>query len=304
MFCFAMQTFVLQDSTIAQDAAAETQPTEWKPGAGGVRQTTSEGDRTGILDPEYKPQLPTIFFIGDSTVKNSWGNGDGGLWGWADHIDPYFDLAKVNVENEALGGTSSRSYIAQGHWQRVLALVKPGDFVVMQFGHNDGAGTVDDPRNARRSINGSGDESQDVVIGDRTETVHTYGWYLKKIASDAKAKGATPVLCSLIPRNGWREGKINRSTTYAVWAKEAAESGDFLFVDLHKRICDQYDALGEEAVRATMFGRDATHPIFAGAALNAKIVVQGLKELPGDPFAELLSEMGDSLAAAPEFARP
>ncbi len=75
----------------------------------------------------------------------------------------------MNVENQALGGTSSRSYINQKHWERVLALVKPGDYVMMQFGHNDGGGA----NNARGSLRGNGEETQDVTTSDGMETVHT-----------------------------------------------------------------------------------------------------------------------------------
>lgn len=55
-------------------------------------------------------QKPTVFIIGDSTVKNGQGNGAGGLWGWGDPIVRFFDTTKINVENHALGGTSSRTF--------------------------------------------------------------------------------------------------------------------------------------------------------------------------------------------------
>ena len=84
------------------------------------------------------PGLPTLFIIGDSTVKNSTGRGVGGLWGWGNTIAVFFDKTKINVENRALGGRSSRSFHTEGLWDKVLAAIKPGDFVMMQFGHNDG----------------------------------------------------------------------------------------------------------------------------------------------------------------------
>src|SRR5580700_9638475 len=67
--------------------------------------------RTGVLHPNYNASLPTLFLIGDSTVKNSWDTGSDGLWGWGRPLTAYFDESKINVENQALGGTSSRSYI-------------------------------------------------------------------------------------------------------------------------------------------------------------------------------------------------
>src|ERR1700689_3243623 len=139
--------------------------------------------RTGVLHPNYNPALPTIFLIGDSTVKNSWDEGADELWGWGHPLVGYFDPAKINVENQALGGTSSRSYISGGHWERVLALVRPGDFVMMQFGHNDSG--------PAGSIKGNGDETEERTdTKGKQETVHSYGWYIRKYIAETKAKGA------------------------------------------------------------------------------------------------------------------
>ena len=81
---------------------------------------------------------PTVFLIGDSTVKNGQDNGSNGQWGWGHILPYYFDKEKVNVENDALGGTSSRTFLEnQNLWPRVLPKVQAGDFVLMQFGHND-----------------------------------------------------------------------------------------------------------------------------------------------------------------------
>src|SRR5262249_10484959 len=143
--------------------------------------------RTGVLHANYNPKLPTLFLIGDSTVKNSWDLGTDGLWGWGKPLEFYFDKEKINVENQALGGTSSRSY-QKANWPGVLALVKPGDFVMMQFGHNDGARTL-----GRSSLRGNGEETQEEGMGEAKETVHTYGWYIRKYITDTKAKGATPI---------------------------------------------------------------------------------------------------------------
>ena len=93
-------------------------------------------------------QKPTVFTLGDSTVKNGQGNGAGGLWGWGDPFQQYFDTAKVVVKNRALGGTSSRTFQTKGLWDEVLKELKKGDFVLMQFGHNDG-GAINDTLRAR-----------------------------------------------------------------------------------------------------------------------------------------------------------
>src|SRR5690348_15125819 len=72
------------------------------------------------------PHLPTLYIIGDSTVRNGQGDGNNGQWGWGDVIGKDFDASKINVVNWALGGRSSRTYITQAHWEKVVAALKAG----------------------------------------------------------------------------------------------------------------------------------------------------------------------------------
>ena len=200
------------------------------------------------------PKLPSVFLIGDSTVRNGHGDGSNGQWGWGEPIVDLFDPAKINVVNRAVGGLSSRTYLTQGHWDRVLAMLKPGDIVMMQFGHNDG-GPADDPARARGSLYGVGDETREIdnPITKQHEVVHTFGWYLRKFIADARAKGATPIVCSLIPRKIWQDGKMVRNTDgYAGWAAEVARSEHVPLVDLNEIIARRYDALGRTEGRAAL----------------------------------------------------
>ena len=176
--------------------------------------------------PVLKPGIPTVWLVGDSTVRNGRGDGANNQMGWGDELAPYLDLNKVNLVNRAIGGRSSKTYITEGHWDEVLAMIKPGDIVLIQFGHNDG-GLPDDPSRARASLPGVGDETQEIEnpILKQHETVHTFGWYLRKYVTDTRAKGATPILCSLIPRKIWKDGKIVRNTdTYAGWTRDVADA--------------------------------------------------------------------------------
>jgi lysophospholipase L1-like esterase len=235
------------------------------------------------------PALPTLFLIGDSTVRN--GEGDGrnrGEWGWGDFLGAKFDTNKINVVNQAVGGLSSRTYLTQGHWDRVLAMMKKGDFVMMQFGHNDG-GAANDTSRARASLRGTGEETQEMdnLLTRRHEIVHTYGWYLRKFISDAQAKGATPLVCSLIPRQTWKDGRIVRSKdSYAGWAGQAAQAAGAAFIDLNEIIASRYDELGPEKTAALFV--EGPHTNAQGAALNAQCVIAGLKALPDDPLASYL----------------
>jgi lysophospholipase L1-like esterase len=234
--------------------------------------------RVGPVHAGFNPKLPTVWLIGDSTVKNGRDDGGGGLWGWGNPVAAYFDRSQINVENQALGGTSSRSYLTTKLWEAVRVQLKPGDFVIMQFGHNDGGGAYDDDR-ARKSIKGSGDDTVEVALKatGQKETVHTYGWYLRQYIADTKAQGATPIVCSLIPRNDWKDGQVLRAgDSYAKWAREAAIAGGAFFFDLNAFIADIYDQMGQEAVKP-FFPKEHTHPGWEGASLNAQCVVAGIR---------------------------
>src|SRR6187431_1254174 len=98
---------------------------------------------------------PVLYIIGDSTVRNGDGSGRNGQWGWGSVIDPFFDTSKISISNQALGGRSSRTFITEGRWDKVLATLQKGDYVMMQFGHND-ASPLDDTARARGTIKGVG----------------------------------------------------------------------------------------------------------------------------------------------------
>lgn len=236
---------------------------------------------------------PTLWLIGDSTVNNGSGKGADGLWGWGAPLAAHFDKAKIAVVNRARGGRSSRTFLSEGLWEKVAAELKPGDFVLMQFGHNDG-GPLAGPK-ARASLKGNGEESQEVAIegGDKKEVVHSYGWYLRKYIADAKAKGATPIVLSPIPRNMWKADKVSRASgDYGKWAKEAAEAGGALFIDLNEIVARHYEADGREKVQTEFFTeKDHTHTTAAGAKVNASSVAEGIKALKDCPLAGLLAPM-------------
>ena len=82
----------------------------------------------------------------------------------------------------------------------------------MQFGHNEGS-KPDTTRGGYRGVlKGTGEDSVQLTWPDgKLETVHSYGWYLKKFIRDAKAKGATPIVLSMIPRNQFNEGCLVRN---------------------------------------------------------------------------------------------
>jgi lysophospholipase L1-like esterase len=255
---------------------------------------------------------PALFLIGDSTIRNSsWDNGaTAGQFGWGHMMKYYFDTDRIYVVNDAMGGTSSRSYQDSPQlWPIVLPKIQAGDYVLMAFGHNDG----------RSSLPGNGDETQQMPAAGRggarrgrggpatapatgaapttaaaapMETVHTYGWYMRQYIRQIKAKGATPIVLSLIPRNRWTNGKVGRnSNDYALWAKQAAEQEGVIFIPLNDLIADEYDKLGMEKVQSDLFPpKEAVHPNWAGASLNARIVVEAIKNLKDCDLKDYLRE--------------
>jgi len=221
------------------------------------------------------PDLPTVFVVGDSTARNQ------ADLGWGDHFAHYFDTTRINVANRARAGRSSRTFITEGSWDRVLAEMKPGDFVLLQMGHNDG-GNLDGPK-ARGSLKGLGDETKDVTLPDgHTETVHTYGWYMRKYIADTRAKKATPILLSLTIRNIWKDGpdgkpRIERDMGYDAELKQLAAEEHIAYVDMATVEADRLEATGQEKT-ALLFPKDHTHTSAEGAELNAQSVAIALRK--------------------------
>lgn len=240
-------------------------------------------------------EKPTFYIVGDSTVKNGQGTGGGGLWGWGDFIAPYFDTMKISIENDALGGTSSRTFQTGGRWDRVLNKLKPGDYVIMQFGHNDGS-ALDDSSRARGTIKGIGEESKEInnPIRKVKEVVHTYGWYMRQYINDVKIKGAIPIVCSPIPRNDWKDGKVSRSSdSYALWAEQVAKAEGVAFINLNDLVATKYESMGADAVKP-FFPGDHTHTNVEGAKVNAQIVVDQIKALKPGKLATYLKQTLES----------
>jgi rhamnogalacturonan acetylesterase len=220
------------------------------------------------------PALPTLFIVGDSTARNQ------ADLGWGDHLAHDFDTTRINVANRAHAGRSSRTFINEGSWDKVLAEMKPGDFVLLQMGHNDG-GDLGGAK-PRGSIKGLGDESKDVTLPDgHTETVHTYGWYMRKYIADTRARQATPILLSLTTRNIWKDGPdgkphIERDMGYDALLRQLATDQHVAFVDMATVEADRLEAAGQEKT-ALLFPKDHTHTSAEGAERNAQSVAIALR---------------------------
>lgn len=222
---------------------------------------------------------PVLYIIGDSTVQNGSGTGSDSLWGWGSFMNMYFNSDKIDIQNHAKGGRSSRTFITENRWDSIMKTIKKDDYVLMQFGHNDG-GELADTLRARGSIKGIGEESQDIYnpIRKVNETVYTYGHYMRKYVNDAKAKGAIPIIISPIPRNDFEKDGTIKKDKYGKWSQEVAQQTGAYFIDLNGIVIAEYQKMGAEKVKA-FFPKDHTHTNKAGAIVNAELVAKAIKKL-------------------------
>lgn len=252
-----------------------------------------------------KKRKPRVLLTGDSTVKNNDKDVDG-MWGWGSQAYTVFDSTKCVVVNAAKAGRSTRTFLYEGRWDEVYRSVQPGDYVLIQFGHND-TGHIDTQK--ERAVIATAKDTCHVykmASNGQYKVIYSFGWYLKKFIQDVREKGGTPILVSLTPRNRWHEGKgetvgelypvkekkgkqyIERrnDNSYGLWYRQVAEETGCAFLDVHNITADALQKMGKEKA-AAMYNRDHTHTSLAGAQLNAQSVAKGLKKMKS-PLAKLL----------------
>lgn len=229
---------------------------------------------------------PVVFITGDSTVKNNDKDEDG-MWGWGSQAYTIFDEKKITCVNSAKAGRSTRTFLNEGRWDKVYNSLQPGDYVLIQFGHND-IGPIDSLK--MRGVIACAKDINHVykMAGSgQYEVVYSFGWYLKKFIQDVREKGATPILLSLTPRNEWPGGKIERrNDTYGKWYREVAEETGVELVDVHNITADFLDKKGQKKAK-DYYNHDHTHTSLMGAKLNAKSVAKGLRQI-NSPLAAYL----------------
>jgi lysophospholipase L1-like esterase len=169
--------------------------------------------------------------------------------------------------------------------------MKPGDYVLLQWGHNDGGGPLTPDFKGRGEGKGIGDESAEVpimtpyqagpLVGKTTETIHTYGWYNRKYIADTRAKGATPLLLTVTVRDVWTPGPdgklhIERDMGYRDYDMQIATAEKVPLVDMATVAADKFEMLGPDTTRL-LFPIDHTHTSAVGAEMNAASVVTALQ---------------------------
>ncbi|WP_437921083.1 rhamnogalacturonan acetylesterase [Sphingobacterium sp. LRF_L2] len=221
---------------------------------------------------------PTVYLIGDSTVRNS----NEQYWGWGSLLSDFLDTARISVANHAMAGRSTRTFRKEGRWDKVDSLLKKGDYLLIQFGHNEGSKPDTSKQGYRGVLPGIGKDSVVLDWGNGNhETVRSYGENLRRFVRAAKEKGVTPVILSMIPRNQWDDkGHVKRADKdFGLWAQQIAKEEQVAFVDLNAITANKYDQLGADKVKKKYFPGDHTHTNYDGAMENAASVVEGLQQI-------------------------
>ncbi|KAJ5475703.1 Rhamnogalacturonan acetylesterase [Penicillium diatomitis] len=195
----------------------------------------------------------TIFLAGDSTMAKG-GGGSG---------------TDVTVSNQAIGGRSARSYTREGRFKTIANQVQAGDWVIIEFGHNDG-GSLSQSDNGRTDCGGTGDETCTSNYNGVTETILTFPKYLENAAKTFKSKGANVIISSQTPNNVWEGGSyVYAPSRFVGYAKLAAETAGVHYIDHGAYVADIYRTKGNSAVNA-YYPNDHTHTSPAGASVVAQ----------------------------------
>lgn len=236
---------------------------------------TGRAPRINALEIEPTPTISTIFLAGDSTVTDQ--PSDGYPYaGWGQML-PLFVKADAVVANYALSGRSSLSFIGEGVLDTIWSKIKPHDYLLIQFGHNDQ----------------KHDEAR------YTEPYSTYKETLKIYIDGARARGAYPILVTSVQRRFFQEDGTLRDThgDYLTAMRELAAAEEVPLIDLAARSKALFEELGPEGTKRLFMWlapgefmnfpegvEDNTHFQQQGGIDVAKLVLAGLKDLKLQPL--------------------
>lgn len=188
------------------------------------------------------PRKTTIFMIGDSTMANKDTLGDKQERGWGMMLHEFFN-DDIRIDNHAVNGRSSLSFINEGKWDKVIQQVEPGDFVIIQFGHNDEKSNPD----------------------RHTDPGSTFDANLERYVNETRAKGGIPILMNSVVRRNFPEASPNTLVdthgAYKESPKNVAERLHVHFVDANRITHELEQAMGaEESKKLHMWFEPGQHP--------------------------------------------
>jgi lysophospholipase L1-like esterase len=216
-----------------------------------------------------------VFMVGDSTMANKKAEVYPET-GWGQVVSQYFD-SLVTVHNHAVNGRSTKSFIDEGRWQVILDSLKKGDFVLIQFGHND----------------------QKIKDSTRyTIPFESYSENLEKYVLETREKGATPILLTSIIRRKFDENGqlIDTHGDYPVAMRQVAETLNVPLIDLQKLTEDLVQSMGDEPSKELYLWTEPTERFPEGREDNTHLRVQGAKkvaELATRQLAELPNDLAE-----------
>ncbi|CAI7655057.1 unnamed protein product [Penicillium bialowiezense] len=222
--------------------------------------------KTAVLLSALVPSAlgATIYLAGDSTMANN--GGGSGTQGWGQYVSPYTSLT---VSNKAVAGRSARSYTREGRFDAIAEVVQSGDWVVIEFGHNDG-GSLSTTDNGRTDCAGTGSETCSTTYDGVAETVLTFGAYVKAATKKFQAKGANVIISSQTPNNPWETGVfVYSEPRFVGYAETAASEAGVPYIDHFAYVADRYKSLGLTTVDS-YFPIDHTHTSTDGASVVAQ----------------------------------
>jgi len=225
-----------------------------------------------------------IYLIGDSTVCD-YEPTRAPITGWGMPFKYFFD-SSVTIDNRAKGGRSTRTFISETRWQPIADSLQKGDYVLMQFGHND--------------------EAKEPQYKDRYTPVPDYKTNLAKFITETRAKGATPVLITPVSRMRFKD-RVAQEThvEYTAAVYEVAKQYNVPLIDLDKKSRELYQQMGEENTKLLFMQlapgehpsypdgqKDNTHFNEYGARRMAELVLQGLKEAKVELVNHVVNQKG------------
>lgn len=212
----------------------------------------------------------TVFLAGDSTMAEKLPTKRPET-GWGEVLQTTFDPARVKIENRAQNGRSTKTFISENRWQAIVEELKKGDYVFIQFGHNDGVKEKT----------------------DRYTTPEEYRKNLVRFVADVRAKKAVPVLMTPVMRRRFdKEGKFyDAHGEYPDIVRAVAAEYRVKMIDMHRKsevVIKQYGV--EESRKLFLQLKPAEHPNYPagiednthfsplGARIMAGLAVDGIRE--------------------------
>lgn len=216
----------------------------------------------GLFSGGFKMQNNIkIYLAADSTVRN-YDATEYPQAGWGQFIADYL-TDEVEIKNHAVGGKSSKTFITEGLLNPILEAIQEGDYLFIQFGHNDS--TKNRPERY-------------------TEAYKDYKIYLQRYIDEARAKKTIPILITPVGRLHYINKEfLSDFGDYCNAMKETAEENEVYIIDLMKKSIDYFTSIGYERAKELFMisenGTDCTHFTEQGAKAMAQLVCQGIKEL-------------------------